>query len=356
MESKLTGLQLYAMMLVFLLGTSIIYGTPRLVPDSWLIDIVAIVPYLLLTGIYLALFWTGCDRNLYELLVAAWGKHFGKLFALGYSVYFLYIASRNLRDMVELILTALLRNTPSFVIVLAFICIVAYAACGGIIALGRFSILIAGMVLFFFVVLTCLLYFSDSIEFERVLPFLSEGLGAVAGASLRSSIWFPYGEVLVFLAFGSSLGGAKTLRKIGLLSLLSATVILSFSNLLQTSVLGIETMKYSVFALLDAARLINIENFITRMDALVAFIIIFGVIVKSAIFLYASAKGAEFLFGSDWRGFAPSLALLIGALSIKVSRNNAEHVSEGLVYAIYWLHIPFQLAIPLATLLLLRLR
>lgn len=111
-----------------------------------------------------------------------------------------------------------------------------------------------------------------------------------------------------------------------------------------------------MFALLDAARLINVANFITRMDALVAFIFIFGVLLKAAVLLYAGARGAAFLFKADTSRFVFPLALLIGSLSLLVSRNYAEHVSEGLIHAMYWLHLPLQFAVPLATLLLLWIR
>jgi len=343
-------------MLVFLLGTSIIYGTPRLVPDTWLVDLLTIVPAFLLAGQYLLLIRLGRGGNLYDMLIGAWGKSAGRLLILAYTVYFLYIASRNLRDMLELVMTALLRNTPGELVVILFVPIVAFAAVGGIAALGRLSILIVLMVMMFFLTLTFLLIFSGSVDSERLFPFLSEGFGKVAGSVFRSSLWFPYGELIVFLVFRTYLGESGTMSRTCMFSLLSSAVALTFSDLLQICTLGMENKKYSVFALLDAARLINVANFITRMDALVAFIFIFGVLLKAAVLLYAGSRGAAVLFKTEVNRFAYPLAMLIGALSLLVSRNHAEHVSEGLIHVMYWLHIPLQFIVPLATLLLLWIR
>ncbi|MFX3634774.1 MAG: GerAB/ArcD/ProY family transporter [Candidatus Pristimantibacillus sp.] len=356
MAYKLSPLQLFTTMLVFLLGTSIIFGSPKLVPDTWLVDLITIIPASLLFCLFVWVASKGKDKGLYLILETAWGKPIGKLFVLCYTVYFLYIASRNIRDMIELIMTSLLRFTPDNLLAFLFVLIVAYAAAGGLTVLGRLSVLIATMVVLFFATLALFLILSKSVSVERLLPVLSEGYMKVLQAPLKSTIWFPYGEMIVFLVFFPTLGNARQFRKIGLISLFSAGAILTFSDLLQTSTLGMENIKFSVFALLDAARLINISNFITRMDALVALIIIFGVLLKCAIFLYAGCKGASYVFQITDKQTNIPFALLIGGFSIIVTRNGAEHVAEGLRYVIYWLHIPLQIILPLATLILLWLR
>lgn len=347
------GAHAYSVLLVFLLGTSIIFGPPRLVPDAWLVELIAVVPAGILFLLYAGL--AGGGGGLYDTLEKAWGRTFGRMWTLGYVVYFLYIASRNVRDMLELVMTSILRATPMSLLVVMFVLVVAYASAGGILVIARLSVLIAALVVSFFLALALLLVISGSVDAERLLPFLSEGLPKVLKVPLKSSIWFPYGELIVFLVFRSSMGTARKFRRIGLLAMISACLLLTFSDLLQTSVLGMENINFSVFPLLDAARMISIYHFITRMDALVALIIIFGVLIKCAVFVHAAALGAAHVFGSH-RRFALPCALLVGAFSILVTHNNAEHFEEGLNYAIYWLHIPAQFALPAATLALLLMR
>ncbi|SFD83008.1 spore germination protein KB [Paenibacillus catalpae] len=354
--SKVNPVDTFTLQLVFLLSTSIIFGTPSVVPDSWLVGLVAFFPACLFIVLYSAMLSSQHDLGLYPMLEKAWGKIAGKMFVLLYAIYFLYIAARNIRDMIELVMSALLRITPVPILTSLFIMLIAYTALGGIKAIARFASLILCIVLLMLVTLAVFLMFSSSIILEQMLPFLSKGMWPVIQSAFTHSLWFPYGEIIVFLVFQPELGGAKGFRKITLYAFISACIILTISDLLQIWSLGIESKKYSVFALLDAARLINIANIITRMDAVVALIIIFGTLLKCSVFLFACTEGIARIFKVKTGKLTFPLALVAGAFSILVTRNSAEHVTEGLKYVIYTMHIPLQLLVPLLTLILLRIR
>lgn len=346
----------FTIIFVFLLGTSIIFGTPRLVEDTWIVDLITLVPSCALFMLYTYLLIAGKSPNLYSLLHKTWGQFLGKILILVYVVYFLFIASRNIRDMIEVIKTTLLANTPEALLILLFILLIAYTTSGGLPTIGRMAIPIAGMVFFFFALLAVLLGFSGSIDMERILPLLPNGVLPVLNTTWRSTIWFPYGEIIVFIVFLDGLGSPRRFRKLGLASMICGCIVLTFSSLLQICTLGKDNMNFSVFALLDAARQINIVDFITRMDALVAFIIFFSVLLKCSIFLYAGTKGVAYVFKKSYKKFSLPCAMLIAGYSILVTNNYGEHIEEGLKYVIFWLHIPMQLAIPVATLLLVWIR
>ncbi|WP_255314493.1 GerAB/ArcD/ProY family transporter [Bacillus sp. FJAT-26390] len=345
----MTTIQIYSLMLVLLLGTSILFGTPKLVPDVWLVQVVTIVPAMLLFLFYTTMVSKVSPKGLYTLLIAAWGSVLGKIFVLGYSIYFLYIAARNVRDMLELVMTTLLRATPQEFVVVLFVLIVAYAASGGLLALGRLSEVIIGLIILFFIAIAALLLISGSLDLQRMFPFLSKGIAPIIKTSFTSSLWFPYGEMVVFLVLCSRMGGKKSFRKAGLWAVISAGMILAFSDLLQIWSMGMEYEKFSTFPLLDAARLINVLDFINRMDALVALITIFGVFLKCTIFLYAGAKGVAVVFRRASRTYIYPLALLIGAMSLIVTQNFAEHSEEGLHFVTFFLHFPFQFVLPVLT-------
>ncbi|WP_054026075.1 GerAB/ArcD/ProY family transporter [Bacillus sp. FJAT-28004] len=356
MANKLTTFQIYSLMLVLLLGTSILFGTPKLVEDVWLVQIVTVVPALLLFLFYTAFVSSESPKGLYALLISAWGSVLGKTFVLCYTVYFLYIAARNVRDMLELVMTTLLRATPQEIVVVLFVLIIAYATYGGMLTLGRLSEVVIGLIILFFIAIAALLYMSGSLELQRMFPFLSKGIVPIIKTSMANSLWFPYGEMIVFLVLCSRMGGKKSFRKAGVWAVISAGLILTLSDLLQIWTMGMAYKKFSTFPLLDAARLINVLDFINRMDALVAFITIFGVFLKCAVFLYAGAKGVSVVFRRASRTYIYPLALLIGAMSLIVTQNFAEHSEEGLHFVIYFLHIPFQFVLPLLTGALLWIR
>ncbi|WP_123040356.1 GerAB/ArcD/ProY family transporter [Cohnella candidum] len=346
----------FCMMFVFLLATAIIFGTPKLVPDVWLVELLAAVPALLLFFLQSLLVSTDRPKGLYEQFTETWGGRPGQAFVLLYAVYFLYIATRNVRDLLEFVMTTLLRTTPPQFAVALFVLLVAYAASGTLRSTGRLSVIILTAILVFFFALIVLLMISKSLELQRLLPFLSEGFLPVAKEAATKTLWFPYGELVVFLVFAHRIGGRTRFRKIGFAAMGSAVIVLTLSDLLQTMTLGMEFQKYSAFGLLDTARVINVEDFITRLDAVVAMIILFGVLVKCAVFLHAGVLGISTVFRGKDQSYKLPLALLIGALSVLVSENAAEHVEEGLTEVVYWLHIPMQFVLPLITVLVMKMR
>ena len=349
MTGKLTSMQSYTLMLICLLGTAIIFGTPKLVPDVWLVELISLLPAILLFLLYTALFSLQKRNGFLGLLTSAWGKTLGRTLAVCYAVYFLYIAARNVRDMLELVMTTLLRETPPQIVVLLFILIIAYAASGGMKTLGRLSEVMVALIILFFVLLGLLLAMSGSLALERTLPFLSKGMLPLIKECFSATLWFPYGETIVFLVLSPGLGNPVQFRKLGLAVIITAGIVLTLSDLLQVWSLGMEFEKFSAFPLLDAARLIKIGDFITRMDALVSMITIFSVLVKCSVFLYASAKTASYVFREASFSYILPFACFIGAVSMLVTHNFAEHSKEGLYYVIYMLHIPFQFIIPLFT-------
>ncbi|UJF33958.1 GerAB/ArcD/ProY family transporter [Paenibacillus hexagrammi] len=356
MNGRLSSMQTFTLLLVCLLATAIIFGTPKQVNDVWLVEIFSLIPAVMLFMMYVILLYADAGKGYYDLLIRAWGKYAGKALVISYSTYFLYIGARNVRDMLELVMTTILRYTPGQVVVVLFVLVVAYAAAGGIQMLGRLSESIVVFILLFFLTISILLLISGSLDPERLLPLFSDGILPELKESVTSTLWFPYGELIVFLVFAPRLGDRRQFRKSGLLAIITAGMILTLSDLIQTAAMGKDYEKFSAFPLLDASRLINVVEFITRMDTLVGLIIIFGVVLKCAVFLYAGAQGLSTVFRKASRSYVVPLALLVGAMSLLVTRNFAEHSEEGLKYVIYVLHIPFQLLIPLCTGLLLKIR
>ncbi|CAM4491076.1 hypothetical protein FHS16_005423 [Paenibacillus endophyticus] len=78
MTNKMSMFQMYSVMLVLLLGTSIIFGTPKLVMDMWLVPLFTILPAILLFLCYTALVSSESRKGLYAVLVKAWGNVLGK--------------------------------------------------------------------------------------------------------------------------------------------------------------------------------------------------------------------------------------------------------------------------------------
>jgi spore germination protein KB len=101
------------------------------------------------------------------------------------------------------------------------------------------------------------------------------------------------------------------------------------------------------FPLLSAVAKINLGEFIQRLDALVVFTLITGGFFKIAVFLYVSVKIAQDVFSvKEERSLLMPLGIVILFASVAVASNFVEHVNEGLNIVPHFVHIPFQLVIP----------
>jgi spore germination protein KB len=128
---------------------------------------------------------------------------------------------------------------------------------------------------------------------------------------------------------------------------LAAGGLLVYASIVQITTLGYQMKNRSTFPLLSAAREVSLLDFIERIDLLIVFIMMFGVIIKVAVFTYGGLKGLEFISALPYRYFTFPIAMLISFMSIFMSENFAEHIEEGLEFIPRYLHLPFQLGIPL---------
>jgi spore germination protein KB len=57
-----------------------------------------------------------------------------------------------------------------------------------------------------------------------------------------------------------------------------------------------------------------------------------------------------------YRNFVFPIGLLVSSISVFIAANFAEHIEEGLVAVPLYLHIPFQIGIPLVTTVILLIK
>ncbi|MEW8987565.1 MAG: GerAB/ArcD/ProY family transporter, partial [Bacillus sp. (in: firmicutes)] len=121
---------------------------------------------------------------------------------------------------------------------------------------------------------------------------------------------------------------------------------LVYVSIIQIGVLGVSIRDRASFPLLTAAREISLLNFIERVDLIIVFTVMFGIIVKVSLFFYGGLIGMEHIFNIPYRKLVFPFSMQIAFYSILISPNMAEHIDEGLVVVPYYLHMPLQIGIP----------
>ena len=125
-------------------------------------------------------------------------------------------------------------------------------------------------------------------------------------AVFPSLISSPFGELVVFTVILSSVTEFKKSKKVSLISVLVAGGFLVLGSLLMMITLGADAVQNANFPMLSASRRVSIGHFIERIDPIVVFMMMLGILVKSAVYFYGGLKGLEYVFRVPYRYFVCS--------------------------------------------------
>ncbi|MFC4322791.1 GerAB/ArcD/ProY family transporter [Litchfieldia salsa] len=348
LTEKISLWQLFILIFVFEMGSAVVVGIGNdAKQDAW-------IAILLSTGIGIAMIILynfmlkkreGC--NLFEILEFCFGKYVSKVFSILYIIYFFYIASRILRDFGELIVSTIFEITPIEILSITIMLVIVYMLYLGIEVLGRTSEIFLPYVFSFIVLVGFFILFSGEMEFDNLFPIMADGFGPVLKAIFPSLMTFPFGELITFMVIIPYVSNFKYANKVSIFSVAFSGFMLAFTSIILITTLGPEMKTRATFPLLSAAREISLLRFIERVDLVIVFVVMFGIIVKVSIFFFAGLKGLEHVFSIPYRMFIFPIGTIIAFTSITVSHNFAEHIEEGLVFVPFYLHIPFQYIFPM---------
>lgn len=345
---KISLWQLYILIICFQIGSATLVSIgDEAKQDAWIAIMIAT-----LFGIGIILFYTYLlsklpNKNLFEIFVFCFGKWIGKFFTLLYVIYFFYISARVLRDFCELLVSTIFETTPLEVISITMMFIVIYILQNGLEVLGRTSEVFFPYVVTFILITGLGIWLSGELEINNLRPILGEGVQPVIKAIFPQLITFPFGEVITFMIVGAYIGSEKHIGKVSAAAVFTSGLILTYGSFIQIATLGADLKERATFPLLSASRTISLLNFIERVDLIIVFFVMFGIIVKVSIFFYGGLKGLELITNKPYRSMTVPMGTLIAFISVVISHNFIEHIEEGLRFVPLYMHLPFQFAFPL---------
>jgi spore germination protein KB len=346
--------QLLTLMINFLLGSAIVVGVGGdAKKDAWIAIAIAVLFGL---GIMLFFYFIVSripGKNLFEIMEYCFKRPIAIILSVLYIIYFLYLTCRIVRDFGELIASAILPSTPIEIISLTICLLMAYILYLGLEVLGRTSEIFTPYLFGFLFLLTILLFASGNVNVYELQPVLGDGVQPVLKALFPTLIVFPFGELIAFTLILPVVTNFKYCLRVSLLGVVIAGGLLLFAMFLMIVTLGVDALLRSNFPMLSSAREVSIGNFIERIDALVVFIMMLGILIKGSVFMFAGLKGLEYTFQLPYRYFSLPVGMIVSVFSIFISVNFGDHWQEGLELVPYYLHLPMQFGFP--SLLLLAL-
>lgn len=356
-NARISPGQLFSLMMLFDIGTALVVSLGIMAEkDAWLAILLGGAFGLLLFIVYASLFRLYPELSLTGYMRVVLGKWIGWPLGLLYILFFLYGAARDVRDGGDLLASSLLDQTPLIVINAVMVMSVAYVLNKGIEVLARTAQIFLVVLVILGLLSNLLLFFSGVVEIKRLFPVLGNGWGPVIKTSLKQTIAFPHSEVICFTMIMPYLNQPKTGVRAGVAAVLISGFVLSYTSALNIAVLGNNIVGRTTFPLLYTISLINIGEFVQRLDVFVVTTLIIGNFFKVAIFFYAGVMAAADVFQiGDHRKLILPIGLLILLISMMISGSFTEHIEEGNL-ALRTVFVLFGMVIPLALLIAGRLK
>lgn len=201
-------------------------------------------------------------------------------------------------------------------------------------------------VLFFIVAFILLIWMSGGLHLKNFQPFLHDGMQPVIKAFFPGLVTFPFGELIAFLVILPLIRKSEYVKKTSVIAVLISGLVLILSAVVQIANLGYNLRERATFPLLNAAKSISIGEFFERVDAVIVFVMMLGILIKSGVLFFCGVKGIEHILSRSYRPFVFPLAILIALSSVIVSDNYAEHFVEGVKIVTKYVHVPMQFIIP----------
>lgn len=249
-KAKISATQLFILMVLFELGSALLVplamGAKQ---DAWLAILIGMLCGFFFFLIYHKLYSYYPDLLPTEYMQKILGKVLGTLLAFIYIVYFLYDASRVLRDFGEMLLTFAYPDTPLFIANALLMLVIIYITRKGIEAIARSGELLFIFMYFLAIAGFILIISSGLIDFKNLQPVLKEGILPVAKVALTETLYFPFTEAIVFTMLLPYLSNPKKANVTMLCATGLSGINLIITMIINISVLGVDltTRSQSLF-------------------------------------------------------------------------------------------------------------
>lgn len=327
-NGKIGSRQLTILVILYTIGDSILV-IPSIVAseaeqDGWISGIVSVaIAPLLMVFLYDALRKCFPDLTLVEYSQKILGKWLGIALSLLLISYFFITAATYLREMGDFITIQMMPDTPIQVIIVLFLSIVLMATRLGLEPLAR-----SAEILFPFVVillLSLMIFLLPEIQFQNLQPVLEGGLKPIIKGSI-SFIVFPFIEPVAVLMILPFVSQKNRIRKSLLVGQFLAGGVLIIITMLAILVLGSDSTAREIYPTYTLAKKINIADFLTRLEAILAIIWFITIFIRFSLFFYATVLGlAQTLQLRDYRYLVFPIGMILVVFTIIMAPNTVHY-------------------------------
>lgn len=320
--------------------------------DTWIVIILGFAVSLPFLLIYSRLARRFPGKSLIQMNDIVFGKVIGKIVSVIYVTYFFLLLTFNISDVSVFYTGYVMPETPQMVFMVIFTLVCAFAVQRGVAAIAKISLLTTVLATGA-VILTTLLLIGN-MDFSNLLPILDKPvIRYVQGTQIMVEL--PFLEVVSLLMVVPLIKDNRKLTRplvlgggiVALLYIIIAvrdTVVLGGAS----GILGDNSF--------EAIRLIDIGEFLTRIELLIAFNYTTSLFIKISVLYYVTLNSISQLLGIERNN---SLILPLGSIAIVIAAIKVEsvvvHTDWGAHY-VQMFSFPCTIFLPLLTIIVAAVR
>ena len=279
------------LIIFFIIGTSFLNGSGgQAKQDAWIAVIAAFSLSIILVLMFSRILSLFPGKDLFDILEIVMGKFIGKIISLLMIWFAFHDGSLILRSLSDFTNTVVFADTPVVVPMIFFSILIIWCIKEGIEVLGRWSEFFIWIIFLIFIFLS--LFTIPSMDFSRIKPVLNNGFTPVFKGAF-SSFSYPFGEMVIFLMVFSNISKIKNYKKTFMIGFLIGGGMIFLATLINTLILGSETISTVYFASPLAIGLIHLGSMIQRLEATVLLEFLVCVFVKVSICTLAVCNGFQ---------------------------------------------------------------
>jgi spore germination protein KB len=332
MNEKLKTSQFMFLAVSFIMGSTLLITMIDGITshDTWLVVIIGFITCLPFLLIYAHLSKRFPGKSLIEMSGIIFGKVIGKIVSVIYVAWFFLVLSFNINDVAGFYNGYVMPDTPEMVFIVIFTLVCAFAVKRGLTAIAKVSLLTAVFTILAVVFTTLMLV--GNMDLSNFLPPLDKPLIRYVQAT-QITAELPFMEVVSLLMVVPLIKDNRKLTRSWVSGAAIAALLIFTITVRDTAVLGgaSDILGDNAF---EAIRLINIGEFLTRIELLIAINYTASLFIKICVLYYVTLNAISQLLGIERNN---SLILPLGSIAIVFASIKVEsavvHTIWGAQYA-----------------------
>jgi spore germination protein KB len=314
---KISEKQFIVLLSLYIIGSAILVIPSIIVSiakqDAWITSILTLIIALGIMPLYIALGRRYPTMLFTEFTEEILGKWIGKLFSIIFLTFPLVAGSLTLYNIGDFIITQVMPETPIVPIYVFVLSVSLFGVRLGLEVLARSGEILFPWVIALFSLLV--LFLIKQISFDHFQPLFTTGIRPIFISTVHF-LTFPFLDTVVFLMIFPYVKWTNKKRTPVYIGTLIGGIFLIIIIFLCILVLGVNQTSTRLSPTYLLAKEINVTNFITRIEVIVAIIWFISIFFKLSILLFVLNLGLAQLFNlSSYRFLTLPIGLLFLASS-----------------------------------------